>query len=158
MNKTNQNTNRNIREPEQTMGRAAGITPERIVDQTGLQTADGTKDQTESQTADQTKSRTAGQRVSKRKGGSPTIRPCTNTGLSGTADEESPYEMIPVADAGGKRVTLRPVPLYLIAPTLSREIQTYKGGISTVVIRRAGQHGYVITITTQSPRGSVDAD
>lgn len=94
-------------------------------------------------------------RGSERKEGSPTTRPCTNIGSSETADEESPAEMIPVVDGGGgadengKMVTVRSVPLYLIAPVLSREIHTYRGAVSEVFIRRTGQHRYLITLLTR---------
>ena len=125
----------------------------------------GEPDQTPGLTATRKATRTD----STPKEGSPTKRPCANIGLSETANEESLSEMIPVVDGGGdadekgKMITLRPVPLYLIVPVLSREIHTYKGAINEVVIRRGGQHRYLITLLTRpavatSNAGVADAD
>lgn len=136
----------NAIKPEQTPGRTAGVSPEQIADQTGLQTPD------------QIESLTVGWIRSKTKDGSPTTRPCTNIGSSGTADEESSAEIIPVADGGGKTFSLRPVPIFLVAPTLSREIPIYNRVISDVAICRAGENGYMITLTTHSVGGVPDAD
>ena len=96
------------------------------------------------------------------KEGSPAKKPCANIGVSETANEESLSEMIPVADGGaaggkGTMVTLRAVPLYLIAPVLSREIHTYKGAVSQVAIRRTGQHRYLITLLTRPAVTAPDA-
>ena len=93
----------------------------------------------------------------KRKDGSPSIKPCANTEVFETAKDESPSEIIPVADID-QTITLPPVPLYLIASVLSREIHTYKGVIREVLIRRAGQHRYLITIVTRVLGGVPDAD
>lgn len=106
--------------------------------------------------------RTPERRDSERKEGSPAKKPCANIGVSETANEESPAEMIPVADGAGAGgtgnvVTLRAVPLYLIAPVLSREIHTYKGAVSQVVIRRTGQHRYLITLLTRPAVTTPDA-
>jgi len=120
------------------------------------------------QTQDLTDTRTPDRMHSAPKEGSPAKKPCANIGVSETANEESPAEMIHVADGGGAGgtgnvVTLRAVPLYLIAPVLSREIHTYKGAVSQVVIRRTGQHRYLITLLTRpavtpSDAGVTDAD
>ncbi|MFA5398396.1 MAG: hypothetical protein WC346_20455 [Methanogenium sp.] len=80
--------------------------------------------------------------------GSPTIKPCANIEVLETAKDKSPSEIIPVADNAKQQITLPAVPLYLIAPVLSREIHTHKGVISEVFIRRAGQHRYKITLVT----------
>ena len=81
--------------------------------------------------------------------GSPAKIPCANIGFIGTAETESLSEVIPLADsAKQQQINLPAVPLYLIAPVLSREIHTHKGVISEVFIRRAGQHRYKITLVT----------
>jgi hypothetical protein len=96
--------------------------------------------------------------------GSPAKIPCANIGFIGTAEIESLSEVIPLADSARKQINLPAVPLYLIAPVLSREIHTHKGVISEVIIRRSGQHRYKITLVTNldtnpgQKEGAADAE
>lgn len=90
--------------------------------------------------------------------GRPAPKRSASRALSGTANEKSVPQPIHPMGGAGNTITLRPVPLYLIPQTLSREIHTYKGAISRIGIRRSGMHSYLITIATQTPRGGPDAD
>lgn len=179
MNKTNQKSNQNIREPdgsashvqtnvpdrrkeknafeaEPETDRAAGVTREQIREESGLQTAGEMANHRElhalnltaPRTTDQTGSKPKDRIKPKTREGSPTIKPCANIEVLETAKDKSPSEIIPVADNAKQQITLPAVPLYLIAPVLSREIHTHKGVISEVFIRRAGQHRYKITLVT----------
>ena len=148
-------------EPKQAPGRTPEITPEAIQEVTPEATPEKTAKKPELPRPDQKKSRTkttpTDRTEPKRKDGSPSIKPCANTEVFETAKDESPSEIIPVSDTD-QTITLPPVPLYLIASVLSREIHTYKGVIREVLIRRAGQHRYLITIVTRVLGGVPDAD
>ncbi len=91
-------------------------------------------------------------------GGSPAPKRCTAIALLRTASQRSVPKPINSTVGAGNKVTLRPVPLSLIPQTLSREIHTYNRGISEIGICRTGEHGYLITLTTRTPRGGLDAD
>ena len=84
--------------------------------------------------------------------GSPAKKPCANTGLTGTADEQSAAENINTADGAGKTIKAGPVPLYLIPQTLSAEIHAHGGKISEITVKRTGQHVYAITLTKTGPQ------
>ena len=150
-------------EPKQAAARTSevtqDVTPEATQEVTQEATPEKTAKKPELPLPNPKKSRTTptDRTEPKRKDGSPSIKPCANTEVFETAKDESPSEIIPVADID-QTITLPPVPLYLIASVLSREIHTYKGVIREVLIRRAGQHRYLITIVTRVLGGVPDAD
>lgn len=79
--------------------------------------------------------------------GSPTTKPCTNSEMSGTADEQSAVKKTKTTDGAGKSIRAGPVPLYLIPQTISTEIHAHGGDISEIAVKRTGQHVYAITLT-----------
>ncbi|WFN34582.1 hypothetical protein L1S32_00225 [Methanogenium sp. S4BF] len=65
----------------------------------------------------------------KRKG-SPTTRPCANSEMSGTANEQSAADKINITEAPRTDIRAGPVTLYLIPQTISAEIHVHGGPIS----------------------------
>ena len=90
--------------------------------------------------------------------GSPITKPCANSEMSGTADEQSTAEIIKSPEKKRTAINAGPVPLYLIPQTLSSEIHAHGGTISEITIRRTGQHGYAITLTKTAPKGQNTGD
>ena len=85
--------------------------------------------------------------------GSPTTKPCANSEMSGTADDQSAATHIKSADADDTPITAGPFPLTLVPQTLSAEIHAHGEGSPEISIRRTGQHAYTITLTKISPQG-----
>ncbi|WAI00398.1 hypothetical protein [Methanogenium organophilum] len=85
--------------------------------------------------------------------GSPTTKPCANSEMSGTADEQSAAKKINTTNDAGKRIRAGPVPLFLVPHTLSTEIHAHGGDISEIAVKRTGQHVYAITLTKTPKKG-----
>ncbi len=85
--------------------------------------------------------------------GSPTTKPCANSEMSGTAEEQSAADKIHSTDTARMDIRAGPVPLYLIPQTLSSEIHAHGGDISEIAIKRTGQHVYAITLVKTPKQG-----
>ena len=85
--------------------------------------------------------------------GSPAKKPCANIGLRGTADEQSAATKINTTAGARTPISAGPVPLFLVAKTISTEIHAHGGDISEIAVKRTGQHVYAITLTKIAPQG-----
>jgi len=85
--------------------------------------------------------------------GSPAKKPCSHIGLTGTADELSAAKNRKSTNTARTTTTTGPVPLYLIAPTISSEIHAHGRRISGIVVKRTEYNRYVIILTKTVPQG-----
>jgi len=79
--------------------------------------------------------------------GSPSTKLCTNSEMSGTADEQLSPTPINTTDDTDMPLSTGPVPLFLIPKRISAEFQAHGGYISDIAIHRTGYHIYCITLT-----------
>lgn len=87
--------------------------------------------------------------------GSPSTKPCPNSEMIGTAEEQSVSGNINPMDTAGTSIYTDPVPLSLVVKTISAEIQAHGEDISQISIRRTGQHVYTISLNKTAPQGMV---
>ncbi len=85
--------------------------------------------------------------------GSPSTKLCTNSEMSGTANEQLSAKNIKSVETARTTITRGPVPLYLIASTISSEIHTHGRRISGIVVKRTEYNSYVISLTKTVPQG-----
>ncbi|MDE4908178.1 hypothetical protein L0665_06090 [Methanogenium marinum] len=84
--------------------------------------------------------------------GSPTTIPRTTSGMYGTADEQSTAGDI--KSPQNKRTVIIPgtVPLDRLPQAISKEIHTYGGLISGIIVQRIDQDGYAISLINRIPK------